>query len=123
MKIDIKGTNLELTEALKNYVEEKVGKLDHFIEGILGAHVELEASTHHQSGFFRCEVNLDVPQKHVLRAESTESDLYAAIDAVIPKLHEQIEKMKGQQRVADRQIRRYMKTVFAWLPRNWRRKG
>lgn len=119
MKIIIKGTNLELTEALKSYVEEKIGHLEHYIDEILEARVELERSTHHQSGFFRCEVNLDVPPKQLFRAESTGPDLYAAIDEVIPKLREQIEKFKGHQRVKDRKFRRYLKTFFAWRP--WRR--
>ena len=119
MKILIKGTHLELTDALRSYVNEKVGNLEHYWDEILEARVELERSTHHQTGFFRCEVNLDVPQKHLLRAESTETDLYAAIDTVIPKLREEIEKIKGKQRTTDRQLRRYMKSVFAWRP--WRR--
>lgn len=120
MKIVIKGTNLELTQALKNYVEEKISHLEHYWDGILEARVELEASAHHQKGFFRCEVNLDVPQKHVLRAESTKSDMYAAIDTVVPKLREEIEKIKAQTRSQDRNARRFLKTAFAWLP--WRRR-
>src|SRR3989344_9658170 len=116
MKILIEGTNLELTDALKSYVEGKVGHLEHFWDEILEARVELERSTHHQTGFFRCAVNLDVPQKHVLRAENTEVDLYAAIDTVIPKLREEIEKIKGKQRSQDRELRRYMKSIFAWRP-------
>jgi ribosomal subunit interface protein len=116
MKILIKGTNLELTEALRAYVEEKINGLGHYLEEIIEARVELGCSTHHQSGFFRCEVNLDVPQMHVLRAEDTQADLYAAIDGVIPKLKEQIETFKGKQRIKDRRLRRYFKTIFAWKP-------
>lgn len=119
MKILIKGTNLELTSALKNYVEEKIGHLEHYFEEILEARVELETSPHHQKGFFRCEVNLDVPQTGVIRAESTGPDLYASIDAVIPKLREQIEKFKAQRRSKDRKLRRNLKTIFAWRP--WRK--
>lgn len=122
MKIQIKGTNLALTDALEAYVEEKIGHLERYSEEIREARVELETSTHHQTGFFRCEVNLDMPEMAVLRAESTEPDLYAAIDAVVPKLREQIEKHKGRHRAKDREYRRYLKTVFAWLPRWPRRK-
>ena len=115
MKILTKGTNLELTEALKNYVEEKVGVLDRYMDGILEARVELEKTTPQQKGeIFRCEVNLSVPQTHLLRAESTEIDLYAAIDTVIPKLREEIQKYKGQHFSKDRRMRRYMKSIFAW---------
>ena len=108
MKIILKGTNLELTDAIKSYAEEKIGHLEHYWDEILEARIELEQSRHHQTGFFRCEVNLDVPQKLVMRAESTEPDLYAAIDAVVPKLREQIEKFKGQQRQQDRQFKPYL---------------
>lgn len=114
MKIVIKGTNLELTEALKAYVNEKIGHLEHYWNEILEARVELETSNHHQKGFFRCEVNLDVPQKYVLRAESTLPDLYAAIDAVVPKLREEIEKQKGKERRRDKKFGRFMKSFFAW---------
>lgn len=114
MKILIKGTNLELTEALKSYVNEKVGRLEHYWDQILEARVELEHVTRHHKGFFRCEVNLEVPQKHVLRAEATDLDLYAAIDEVIPKLKEEIEKIKGRQREKGRKFGRYFKSIFAW---------
>lgn len=122
MKILIKGTNLELTEPLKEYVNEKIGHLEHYTDEILEARVELGTSTHHQKGFFRCEVNLDVPQVAVIRAESTMVDLYTAIDDVIPKLKEQIERLKGKQRSKDRAFSRSLKSIFAWRPWARRRK-
>ena len=118
MKITLKGTNLELTDGIKSYAEEKVGAIEKFWDEILEARIEVEHIIHSEKGHFRCEVNLEVPQKHVMRAESTSPDLYAAIDEVVPKLREQIEKFKGQQRGRDRRLRRYMKTMFAWRP--WR---
>ncbi|OGE76015.1 MAG: ribosomal subunit interface protein [Candidatus Doudnabacteria bacterium RIFCSPHIGHO2_02_FULL_48_21] len=116
MNIQIKGTNLELTEPLKNYVNEKIGNLEHYSNEIQNGRVELETSTRHQKGFFRCEVNLDMPHMAVIRAESTEPDLYAAIDLVVPKLREQIERHKGRAHGEDRRLQRYMKTIFAWRP-------
>lgn len=107
---------MELTEALKRYVNEKIGHLEHYSEEIMEARVELESSTHHQKGFFRCEVNLDLPHMNVMRAESTEADLYAAIDLVVPKLREQIERHKGRSHGSDRRLARYMKSMFAWRP-------
>lgn len=101
MKIDIKGTNMELTEAIKDYVNEKIGGLDKYFEGILAARVEVGlTSKHHQKGnIFRAEVNLEVPQQ-LLRAEATKDDLYIAINEVKEELKGQItkykEKMRGQ---------------------------
>ena len=117
MNIQIKGTNLELTEALKSYVNEKIGHLEHYSDEIMEARVELETSTHHQSGFFRCEVNLDMPRMQVLRAEHTDADLYASIDLVVPKLREQLERHKGRAHGQDRRLTRYLKSIFAWRPR------
>jgi|SRR3989338_423329 len=114
MNIQIKGTNLELTEALKNYVNDKIGHLEHFSSEIQAARVELETSTHHQSGFFRCEVNLDLPGMQVLRAEHTDADLYASIDLVVPKLRHELEHHKGLKNGQNRRLARYLKTFFAW---------
>lgn len=119
MNILIKGTNLELTEALKAYVNEKIGRLEHYSEEIMEARVELGTSTHHQKGFFRCEVNLDLPHMQVMRAESTGQDLYASIDLVVPKLKEQLERHKGRAHGEDRRLKRSFKSIFAWRP--WRR--
>lgn len=115
MKILIKGTNLELTQPLREYAENKISALDHYLDGILEARVELEKTLpQHKGEVFRCEVNISAPQKTLLRAESIESDLYAAIDTVIPKLREEIAKFKGKRMTNDRKLRRYMKTFFAW---------
>ncbi len=119
MKIIIKGTNLEQTEALKSYVNEKIGRLEHYSYEIMEARVELETSAHHQKGFFRCEVNLDLPHMNVIRAEATDADLYAAIDLVVPKLRVELERHKGRTHGEDRRLKRYMKSMFAWRP--WRK--
>jgi len=98
MKISILGTNMDLTPALKDYVEEKIGGLDKFYDGILEARVDVGITTkHHQKGeIYRAEVNLEVPQKHVLRAESVKEDLYVAINEVKKDLQRQIKKFKAK---------------------------
>ncbi len=100
MQIDIKGTNLELTEAIKDYINEKIGSLEKFYDGILIARVDVGLTTkHHQKGnIFRAEVNLDVPQKHVLRAAAEREDLYMAINQVKDELQRQLKKFKEKKR-------------------------
>jgi putative sigma-54 modulation protein len=100
MKIDIKGTNMELTEAIKDYVNEKIGGLEKFFDNIIEAKVEVgKTSNHHQKGdVFRAEVNLDVPEKYVLRAEAVREDLYMAINEVKDDLQRQIKKYKEKIR-------------------------
>ena len=100
MKIDIKGTNMELTEAIKNYVNEKVGSLEKYYYGILEARVDVGiTSKHHQKGdIFRAEVNLEIPQKGVLRAEAVREDLYIAINEVKDELQRQLKRFKEKNR-------------------------
>ena len=75
MKINIKSTHLDLTPALKEYIEEKIGSLAKFLkrwdpEGVVEAYVEVARTTkhHHKGNVFRAETDLRVPGK-VLRAE------------------------------------------------------
>ena len=68
MKFQIKSTNIVLTESLRNYIEEKIGKCERFIQlenFPLKAYVEIEKITdHHRKGdIFRAEVNMELPGK------------------------------------------------------------
>ena len=86
---------MDLTEALRNYVEEKLGLLErHIRRNPINVDVELEHLTGQHSGpVFRCEINFEIPkEKKILRAESTETDMYAAIDTCMPKIKEQLDK-------------------------------
>jgi len=100
MKISIMGTNMELTDAIKDYVNEKIGGLEKFYDNILEARVDVGITTkHHQKGnIFRAEVNLEVPQKHILRAAAEREDLYMAINEVKNDLQRQIKKYKEKLR-------------------------
>lgn len=100
MQIDIKGTNLELTQAIKDYVNEKVGSLEKFFDQALIARVDVgKTNNHHQKGdVFRAEINLEVPQKGLLRAESVRDDLYVAINEAKSELERQIKKYKEKMR-------------------------
>jgi len=92
--IRIKTTDVELTDAIRDYVNEKVGQLErHFGSEPTNIDVELEKESGRNSGpIYRCEVNIEVPgEAAVIRADSNEADLYAAIDTCIPKLKEQLE--------------------------------
>lgn len=96
MNIAIKGTNLDLTPSIKEYVEDKVGALDKFIS-VLEAKVELERDRHHHTGpVMRAEVMLIMGGK-IMRAEAFSEDIYASVDMVIPKLKEQIAKFKDKK--------------------------
>ena len=101
MNIDIKATNLDLTDPLKEYVESKIGSLDKFIQNfdqdLIRAQVEVARLTkHHRHGdVLYAEVNLSLPGK-MLRATHKAPDIRIAIDKVKDILQREIRKYKDQ---------------------------
>ena len=90
MEINVRGTKVEITDSMRNYVTEKLGKLDKYIslDGVR-ASVLVKVRNYTQ------KVEVTIPLKTlILRAESEEQDFYSAVDMVINKLERQIRKNK-----------------------------
>ncbi len=100
MQIDIEATGIELTPPLREYIEEKIGKLDKllkkFDEGSVSVRVEIGRTTkHHRQGdVYRAEANLRFPGGF-LRAEHQGEDVRVAVNEVREKLQREIEKLKA----------------------------
>ena len=89
-RYNVRGENIEVTEAIRDYVEKKVGKLERYFSDSPEAtvHVNLKVYTEKTA---KVEVTIPLPYL-VLRAEETSPDLYASIDLVVDKLERQIRK-------------------------------
>lgn len=102
MNIHIKATNLDLTSAMTEYINEKIGSLDKFVRhferrgGEVLARVEIARTTkHHEKGpVYRAEVNLDMTSKSIARAEHEDWDIRVAITEVKDKLKHILSKAK-----------------------------
>ena len=94
MKFNIHGKNIEVTEAIKGYIESKIGRVEkYFKDTDLTATVTIRVRGKEQI------VEVTIPaSKMVLRAEEKHSDLYAAVDLVSDKLERQIRKNKTKAR-------------------------
>lgn len=107
MKIRLKGTNLELTEAIKNYVQEKMDSTEKYLGGIPVINCDYEVEKmlpgQHKGEVFRAEVNLQV-SRELLRVEKTSKDLYKAIDKVKDHLELVIKKYKEKLQDKKRQV-------------------
>lgn len=100
MKIDIKAKNFELTDAIRDYIEDKMSYFDRFFEEEIrdgSAEVTFEVAkttNHHENGeIYYAEANLSVPGK-VIRGDRNASDLYVAIDEVKDVLAQEVRKFK-----------------------------
>jgi ribosomal subunit interface protein len=98
MDFDIKTKNIDLTDAIRSAVDEKMAKLaalvDRFGESV-SAEVEVGKTTgHHQKGpFFRAEVHVRLPNKLVY-ADADHEDMYIAIREARDKAMRQIKDFR-----------------------------
>ncbi|AWO74753.1 ribosome hibernation-promoting factor, HPF/YfiA family [Geobacillus thermoleovorans] len=92
MMYHIRGENIEVTPALREYVEKKIGKLERYFDRTddVNVHVNLKV---YNDGQGKIEVTIPMPHL-LLRAEERHNDMYAAIDLVTDKLERQIRKHK-----------------------------
>ncbi|GIP40995.1 ribosomal subunit interface protein [Paenibacillus sp. J31TS4] len=108
MHYNIRGTNLEITEPLREYVEKKLGKLERYFEQPIQSEANVKMSVLKD----RQNVEVTIPLSGVLlRAEEKGNDMYASIDLVVDKLERQIRKHKTK---VNRKIRQEndVKTLF-----------
>ena len=126
MQITIKATNLELTSEIKDYLNEKIGGLEKFKQGLNGsviARAEVGTTTaHHRQGkIFRAEVNLNVPKgnQKVLRAVAERENLFEAIDEVKDKLQRELKKYRGGMIARQRRGARLFKRLARLSHLSW----
>ena len=95
MKMNIRGSKIKITSAINDYIANKIGKLDKYLENPneITANVVVKVKGKNQT------VEVTIPmKKFILRAEDTHNDLYAAIDLVSEKLERQIRKNKTRMK-------------------------
>lgn len=92
MNYNVRGENIEVTPAIREYVEKKVAKLERYFTESPEAKVNVNLRFN-QDKTSKVEITIPMPQL-VLRAEETNVDMYAAIDLIVDKLERQIRKHK-----------------------------
>jgi putative sigma-54 modulation protein len=92
MNLNLSGHHLEVTPALRTYVQSKLERVKRHFDHVIDAHVILTVEKLRQ----KAEVTLHVRGKE-LHCESEEQDLYAAIDLLVDKLDRQVLRYKEQR--------------------------
>ena len=91
MRITISGKNIELTEGLKQAVEEKLSKLEKFFKPDTDVYVTLSVEKDRQ------KIEVTIPAKgHVIRSEQVSNDMYVSIDLVEEVIERQLRKYKNK---------------------------
>jgi putative sigma-54 modulation protein len=115
MQFQVKGRNLEVSDAIRSYAEEKLGKLE---RQLTDPRVELELTV---------ERNPSIAENHVaeatiwtngpvLRAREATSDMRASIDQLVDKLERQVTRYKTQRRSRRRRAARSNEPIPETVP-------
>lgn len=124
MQISIKATNIELTPAIEEYINQKIGSLEKFISAqYCKVYVEVGKTTqHHRRGnIFRAKVNMELPGK-LIRSEAEEWDLRVAIDRVKDELQQELKRYKELADIKYKKGTRIAKVLSKISPLAWFRK-
>lgn len=92
MQLTLTGHHLEVTEALRSYIEKKLDKVTRHFDQVIDVHCTLtvEKLSH------RAEATMHVPGD-AIHADAAESHMYAAIDALTDKLDRLVKKHKDKK--------------------------
>jgi len=112
MKIEIKSTLLDLTPAIKEYIEIKLKSAEKMLSrfeqgGELTAFVEIaRTSKHHKRGeVFYAELTMQMGKNKTIRIEEYNKDIRAAIDSLKDVLKIHIAKIKGEAETKKKKIK------------------
>lgn len=94
MKIKITGKELKITEAINDYVERKMERIDKYFKGIENSEAEVTLRTEREIQIAEISVVVD-GEKY--RAVTEDKDMYASIDKDIDILEGQIRKSKTKK--------------------------
>jgi putative sigma-54 modulation protein len=114
MNITIKGTKIEVTDAIREYLEKRLNGLGKFVKTESIVMVELSKTTnHHKNGdIFKAEIRIGKGRD--VYAVSEKSDLYSAIDDVRDEIMDivssQKDKKQSLRRKASSKIKKIIKS-------------
>ncbi len=94
MNLNITGHHLDVTPAIRGYVEDKLARVTRHFDHVIDVSVVLSVEKLRQ----KAEVNVHLPGKDIF-VEHVDGDMYAAIDALADKLDRQI--LKHKQKAGD----------------------
>lgn len=92
MNLNITGKDFELTDSIKAYIEEKIGKLEKYFGSDFDAFATLKIEGNNQVA----EVRVNIAGE-TFKAEAASKDLYASVDKDIEILEGQIRKSKTKK--------------------------
>ena len=105
MQLNVSGHHVEITDSLRGYVESKIERLERHFDLVSDGHCILTVEKLRHKAEAKVNVNGDT-----IFAETTEEDMYAAIDGLVDKLDRRVRKHK--EKLVDHHAREAPKHKF-----------
>ena len=105
MQLNVSGHHVEVTESMRGYVEQKIERIERHFDIVSGVHCILSVEKLRHKA--EAKVNFN---GGTIFAETTEDDMYAAIDGLIDKLDRQVRKYK--EKLSDHHARDANKRLY-----------
>lgn len=123
MKLQLKVTNLELSDSISTHVRERMASLERMVRrwgDEAEAYVEIGRTTrHHRHGeVYRAEMNLRFPGGMV-RVVREETDIYTAIDRMRDEVLQELARYRGRNRALYERGARIAKFLKSFSPAAW----
>jgi putative sigma-54 modulation protein len=92
MQLNVTGHNIEVTPALRGYVEKKIDRISRHFDQVIDVHCVLTVEKLRQ----KAEATLHVSGS-TIHADASEANMYAAIDILTDKLDRRVKKHKEKK--------------------------
>jgi putative sigma-54 modulation protein len=89
MQLSVTGQQIDVTDSLRKYVSSKIDKIERHFDLVSDVHCILKVEKLRHTAEATVNVN-----GGTIFADSTEEDMYAAIDGLVDKLDRQVRKYK-----------------------------
>ena len=110
MNITLRGDKIKITEAMQNYADEKLERLNKYFDDSdnVKANIVVKVQNYKQ------KVEVTIPLKNlILRAEEVQDDFYAAVDTVVDKIERQLRKNKTK--LQSKKLKESKEIVFDYI--------
>ncbi|MBQ7137175.1 MAG: ribosome-associated translation inhibitor RaiA [Bacilli bacterium] len=110
MNITLRGDKIKITDAMQEYANEKLERLDKYLDNSENVNANLVVKVQN----YKQKVEVTIPLKNfILRAEEVQDDFYAAVDTVVDKIERQIRKNKTK--LQSKKVRDSKEIVFDYI--------
>jgi putative sigma-54 modulation protein len=98
VRLQVKGKNVELSQALKDYAQKRVGKLEKHLNDSARVELELAAERNPSIGASQIAEGTIWTKGPVIRAKERSHDMKASIDLLVDKLERQAQRLHDKKR-------------------------